>query len=214
MAYRLYLFDFDYTLVNSEKGILGCFHLTNQALGYPDCDDDTMRRTIGLPMVQAVFRAVPGIPEEKIRPYLNQYRQFANQIMTANTFFFPETLPALRILRERGAKIGVISSKTHHRIQEKFDLDGAHDLLDFVVGSDDVTAAKPDPEGIRIALRHFDVKPQEVLYTGDSRVDAGAAENAGVAFAAVTTGVTSKEQLLAYPHQAILTSLAGIPYVA
>lgn len=146
MAYRLYLFDFDYTLVNSEKGILGCFHLTNQALGYPDCDDDTMRRTIGLPMVQAVFRAVPGIPEEKIRPYLNQYRQFANQIMTANTFFFPETLPALRILRERGAKIGVISSKTHHRIQEKFDLDGAHDLLDFVVGSDDVTAAKPDPK--------------------------------------------------------------------
>ena len=28
MSYSLYLFDFDYTLVNSEEGILKCFRLT------------------------------------------------------------------------------------------------------------------------------------------------------------------------------------------
>ena len=42
--YRLYLFDFDYTLVNSEQGILGCFHRTIDAWHLPSVTDDTNRK--------------------------------------------------------------------------------------------------------------------------------------------------------------------------
>ena len=51
MNHSIYLFDFDYTLVNSEKGIVGCFHRTLKKYGLPDVPDQRLRRTIGLPMV-------------------------------------------------------------------------------------------------------------------------------------------------------------------
>ena len=58
-------------------------------------------------------------------------------------------------------------------------------------------------EGIFLALERFGAKPENALYTGDSTTDAEAARNAGVAFCGVTHGVTSAEELAAYPHQAI-----------
>ena len=43
MTYPVYLFDFDYTLANSEKGILICFHRTMEKHGYAPVSDDIIR---------------------------------------------------------------------------------------------------------------------------------------------------------------------------
>lgn len=56
--------------------------------------------------------------------------------------------------------------------------------FDLVVSSLDVSRPKPDPESIFKILAHFRVSPQQVLYVGDSEVDAQTARNAGVPFAA------------------------------
>lgn len=202
--YSLYLFDFDYTLVNSEAAILKCFHLTLDKTGWPQREDDVIRRTIGLPMLDAVKKIIRTENEQKAREFLAVYKHEADRYMTAGTHFFPHTVETLRQLRENGAKIGIISSKTRSRIQEKFDCDGVPELIDHIIGSDDVTAHKPDPEGIQKALAWFDVPAEKVLYTGDSYVDAGAAERAGVDFAAVTTGTTTEEIFRQYPHVRIM----------
>ena len=52
--YRCYLFDFDYTLVDSTEGIVGCFQRTLREMGRPPLPAITVRRTIGLPMAEAV----------------------------------------------------------------------------------------------------------------------------------------------------------------
>ena len=54
--YRCYLFDFDYTLVDSTEGIVGCFQRTLQELARPPLPADAIARTIGLPMPEAVGR--------------------------------------------------------------------------------------------------------------------------------------------------------------
>jgi len=56
MNHSIYLFDFDYTLVNSEKGIVGCFHRTLKKYGLPDVPDQRLRRTIGLLSTTPVAR--------------------------------------------------------------------------------------------------------------------------------------------------------------
>lgn len=66
LDYRLYLFDFDYTLVNSEPAIVKCFHITLQKLGYPDVPDERIKKTIGLPMVEAVKRIMA--PQTRPKP--------------------------------------------------------------------------------------------------------------------------------------------------
>ena len=206
--YSCYLFDFDYTLADSSKGITDCFHSTMAAFGLPPVDDITIERTIGLPMRDAV-RKITGLDgDEKIEEFLTHYRALADKTMTAKTFFYPEALPALKTLRERGARIAIISSKTSHRIREAFVRDKAEDLIDFIIGCEEVKELKPSPEGIFLALARFGAKPADALYTGDSTTDAAAAKNAGVAFYGVTHGVTSAEELAAYPHQAIGDTLA------
>lgn len=209
-AYRLYLFDFDYTLVNSEAAILKCFHITLQKLGYGDRPDAKLRITIGLPMVEAVKRILPTDDEEEAKAFVRAYTPEADRYMTPGTTFFPHTVATLRRLRQDGAKIAIISNKTHHRIQEKFDLDGVPDLIDLIIGSNDVEAHKPDPTGLLAALDHFQMDKSDALYVGDSFVDAEAARNAGLDFAGVTTGTTSREALAAYPHVAIFDDIAGL----
>ena len=189
--YSCYLFDFDYTLADSSKGITDCFHRTMAAFGLPPVDDITIERTIGLPMRDAV-RKITGLDgDEKIEEFLTHYRALADKTMTAKTFFYPEALSTLKMLRARGAKIAIISSKTSHRIREAFVRDKDEDLIDFIIGCEEVKELKPSPEGIFLALARFGAKPADALYTGDSTTDAAAAKNAGVAFYGVTHGVTT-----------------------
>lgn len=209
-AYRLYLFDFDYTLVNSEAAILKCFHITLKKFGYDDQPDAMIRSTIGLPMIDAVKKILATKDEEKARTFLHAYSLEADRYMTPGTFFFPHTVATLRLLRETGAKIAIISNKTHHRIQEKFDQDGVPDLIDLIIGSNDVTLHKPDPTGLLMALQHFNFSKQDAVYLGDSYIDAEAARNAGLDFIGLTTGTTPRQELAAYPHIAILDDIAEL----
>ncbi len=209
-SYPIYLFDFDYTLANSEKGILKCFHITFQKLGMPDAADDTIRHTIGLPMEEAVSKITGLQKPADIERFIEAYRVEADRYMTEGTHFFPEALPTLRALKEQGAKIAIVSNKTGSRVRERFLRDGAAGLVECFIGSEDVTRPKPHPEGIEKALAALGGAKSDALYIGDSETDAQTAKSAGVAFAAVTTGTTTAEALKAYPHVAILPSIEKI----
>jgi len=80
----------------------------------------------------------------------------------------------------------------------------------LVVGMEDVDNAKPAPDGINRVCDHFGLDKKDVLYIGDNTIDAKAAQNAGVAFAAVTTGTTSEPDFLPLPHVAIMKDLSHI----
>ena len=73
-----------------------------------------------------------------------------------------------------------------------------NDLIDIIVGAEDVKASKPNPEGLLWTLERLGLKKEEVLYVGDSYVDAKTAENANVGFAAVLTGTTTREEFSNY----------------
>ena len=66
---------------------------------------------------------------------------------------------------------------------------GIDELLEVVITSHDVGAAKPDPRGIVEASRRLGVDPRRVLFVGDRDVDRDAAANAGAAFVAVDHGI-------------------------
>jgi len=208
--YPLYLFDFDYTLADSSAGIVKCFQETLQKLGLPMVDANTICRTIGLPMREAVKCITQDARESACDRFIEVYKQEADRYMTPMTEFYPATISLLTALKANGAKIGIISSKTRHRILEKFTEEGCAHLIDYMLGSNDVKNLKPHPEGIIAAMRHFSLPKSAVLYTGDSLVDAQAAQNAGVDFAAVTTGTTKETDFASYPHIAILSDIGKL----
>ena len=210
MKYKYYFFDFDYTLVNSEKGIVGCFIKTMEEFNLPPKPWDDIKLTIGMPMMEAITQ-VTGLtePGEK-QSFLMAYKKNANELMTPNTHFFPDTIPTLERLRAAGCHVAIISTKTRHRIEDKFVQDGYAHLIDFIIGSEDTTASKPDPQGINMALQRTGAKPEDVIYVGDSLFDAGAAQNAGLDFGAVLTGNTLREEFASYPSVQIINHLSEL----
>ena len=54
------------------------------------------------------------------------------------------------------------------------------DYFDLVVSALDVAQPKPHPESFERILTHFNLKPAEAIYIGDSLVDEAFAQNAGV----------------------------------
>ena len=210
MSYQVYLFDFDYTLADSSRGITLCFRHVLERNGYAGVTDEAIRRTIGKTLEES-FSILTGVTDpDRLAAFKAEYRREADVYMTPNTRLFSETLRVLRTLKERGAKIGIISTKYRFRIHDTMDQHLPADFLDIVVGGEDVSRAKPDPEGLLYAIRQLGVKKKRVLYIGDSTVDAETAQAAGVDFAGVTHGVTTADELAAYPHRRIMDSLTEL----
>ncbi len=61
---------------------------------------------------------------------------------------------------------------------------GLADAFDRVVTALDVRHPKPDPEPLLALLAQFGIQPEQMIYVGDSEVDALAAQKAGVPFVA------------------------------
>ena len=207
MNYTTYLFDFDYTLADSSRGIVKCFRNVLERNGYLQVTDEAIKRTIGKTLEDS-FSLLTGVTDrDRLESFRQAYVKEADVHMTANTRFFPETRHVLRILKEKGAKLGIISTKYRYRIREMLDQEGIADLFDLIIGGEDVKQAKPSPEGLLLAMQRLAVSREEVLYIGDSTVDAETAQAAQIDFAGVTHGVTTAEELACYPHCLIIHSL-------
>ncbi|SEK19936.1 HAD family hydrolase [Ruminococcus albus] len=206
--YKAYIFDFDLTLADSSKGILECFRHTLKYFGYEVPDDRAIYNTIGLTL-QDAFDILTDTPMNPKRDEMRKvYVEKANDVMSAHTYFYEDTLPILEKLRANNIKTAIVSTKMRYRIVESFEVQLGIHPYDVIVGLEDVTAPKPDPQGIIKAMELLGVDKDEVLYVGDSYIDAETAVNAGVDFAAVTTGPTDKETFMRYPNIAIGSSLS------
>lgn len=208
--YKVYLFDFDYTLADSSRGIVMCFRNVLERHQHTGITDDEIKRTIGKTL-QESFSILTGITDaDTLEAYKKEYVKEADVHMTVNTFLFPETEEVLTRLKTRGAKIGIISTKYRYRIMELLSKKLPSNFLDIIVGGEDVKEPKPSPEGVLLAIKEFGCNKEEVLYIGDSIVDAETAQSAQVDFAGVLHRATTREELSAYPHVEIMKSLSEL----
>lgn len=93
---------------------------------------------------------------------------------------FPDAVPALEAVRERGFRIGMVSNATElaRRVLRNLDME-KH--FDFVVISDEVGVRKPDPRIFGIALGLAGTVPSRALFLGDKpATDIAGATRAGL----------------------------------
>ena len=114
-------------------------------------------------------------------------------------------------LKNDGAKLAIISTKYRYRIQAVIDKHFPQGFIDVIIGGEDVKQAKPHPQGVKTALKKLKAKKELSLYVGDSTVDAETARNAGIDFCGVLNGLTTYDELAAYPHRKILPNLTLLP---
>lgn len=208
--YKAYLFDFDYTLADSSRGIVMCFRNVLERHGYTGISDDTIKRTIGLTLEEA-FTEMTGVGDPAtLARWRKEYVGVADRLMNAATELFAEVPAVLAALKERGVKTGIISTKYRYRIEDFLLRHFDRLPVDIIVGGEDVKSAKPSPEGLEDAMKRLGMTRDEVLYCGDSTVDGATAVNAGVDFAGVLHGVTPRSDLERYPHVAVVSDLRDL----
>ena len=112
---------------------------------------------------------------------------------------YPGVRQLLAGLSRRGLSLGVVTQKDRSfeingrkaGAQEELAELGLGALFPVVVGFEDVSNHKPDPECIRLALRGLGARPEETIVVGDSRADIEAARAAGCWSCHATWGMES-----------------------
>lgn len=204
------VFDFDYTLGDSTKGIILSANYGLDRLGYARVDDNTIRHTIGLSLPET-YKALTGDADlVKGKVFAQFFKEKADTVMVENTILFPDVPDTLAAIHDLGLATGIVTTKFHSRIEQIFSGAEKSALIDYIIGSDDVKEEKPNPEGLLKMIRLMNAAKEEILYVGDSLVDAKTAQRAEVAFVAVTTGTTSREQFYEYAPVAVIDRLCEV----
>ena len=194
------IFDFDYTLGDSTKGIVLSINYALSKLGYKVSNIEEIRRTIGLSLKDTYFALTNDENQEKADLFSTFFKEKADDVMVDNTVLYSGVKDVLLGLKDRGYKIAIVTTKYHYRIEQILNRYDCRELVDGIVGAEDVKIEKPNPEGILRVITDFETEKAEVIYIGDSIVDAKTAENAQVDFIAVLTGATTKMEFQDYKN--------------
>lgn len=222
--WRVILFDFDGTLVNTTPLILRSFHATWQKVFGFTMDDADYIKTFGTLLHSALkglteqcladgrlcaVEDLPAFVNEKADELLRTYREFNSEWHDQIIEPFAGIDDALQELRGRGYKLGIVSSKLRVGVERGLNLFAMMEWFDVIISADDVENHKPHPEPLLKALERFDARPQEAIYVGDSIHDIAAGRAAQMTTAAAAWGPFPRKDLeerepdylLDHPHE-------------
>lgn len=210
MTYKAVIFDFDYTLGDSTEGIITSANYALEKMGYEKAEREAIRRTIGLSLPETYVALTGDRQPERGEEFRLLFVEKADEIMTASSELYPEAEEILKYLKQEKIKVAVVTTKFDYRIEGILKKCHATEYVQMIVGGNNVANPKPDPEGTLKVLEEWKLDKKELLYVGDSLVDAKTAMSAGVDFAGVTTGTTTEEDFKKYDNVGVFDSLSKL----
>lgn len=198
MGIRAFIFDFDGTIGDSSECGLRATQETFAELGYGIPSRDQIEYYMGIPIEQSFKLMLPHeISDTDFNELLTFFREkyatFEDEYLSS----FAHVADTLRQLKARGSQLFVLSSKKTDVLHRNGATLGLIDLFTEIVGSDKVTAYKPDPAGILYLIHKYQLNPQQTIMIGDATFDIQMGNRAQVQTCAVTWGAHSLELLQA-----------------
>jgi len=211
VALRAALFDFDFTLADSSRGVIACIDHALDSLRLPPAPPDQIRATIGLSL-PATFACLTGLTDPSlVAAFSRHFIARADAVMADLTRIYPEVPGVVRAVHRAGVSLGIVSSKFRYRIEGITAREGLLNYFPVIVGAEDVPHHKPHPAGLEVALMRLQCSPDDAVYVGDHPVDAEAAVRAGVPFVAVLSGPSHRNAFAAFPVVAFLETFSALP---
>lgn len=210
MQYKAVIFDFDYTLGDSTEGIISSANYALKKMGYEPAEREEIRKTIGLSLPETYAALTGDKKPEKGEEFRFYFVEKADEIMTGSSDLYPDAREILEYLKQEGVKVAVVTTKFDYRIEGILEKCHAQEYVEMIVGGNNVANPKPDPEGTLLVLQKWNLAKGEVLYVGDSLVDAKTAKSAGVPFAGVTTGTATAEDFKEYDCVGVFENLSEL----
>jgi pyrophosphatase PpaX len=184
MRFPVVLFDLDGTVIDSGAIILASMrHAAKEVLGVVPSEDQLMA-AVGGPGLEAQMRALaPDRVEELVVTYRAHNEPLHDELVCC-----AGVDDVLVRLKDDGRRLGIVSAKRRATIQLAFAKIPIEHLFDVVVGGDETTRHKPQPEPLLLAAERLGADPADCAYVGDSPFDIRAAKAAAMHAVAVTWG--------------------------
>ena len=196
MKFKGIIFDLDGTLVDSLHDISDAMNTVLESLNYPTHTYDTYQYFIGSGLRNLVSKALPSSnnKEEQIEICFEMMIQEYRKICTSKTKPYEGILELLDNLTSQNIKLAVFSNKADE-LTKKIASEIFPNHFDAAVGLSTEELKKPNPfEAIEISKK-WNLKPEEILFVGDSDIDMKTAVNANMFPVGVSWGYRTEEEL-------------------
>jgi phosphoglycolate phosphatase len=193
-TFRLLVFDWDGTLMDSIGSIVACTRATLDDLGLPPMPDATIRGTIGLGLRETLDVLCPGSGEDMYERVLDCYRKHWLATWRDLPVMFEGVREMLEALAADGYLLAVATGKSRRgldHILAATDLDGIFHTTRTV----DEAFSKPHPQMLLDILDELGVPARSAVMIGDTTYDLEMAKNAGTPSVGVCTGSHCREEL-------------------
>ncbi len=180
MNFKAVVFDCDGVIFDSLEANQAYYNTLLEKLNLPPLSKEQLNFAHCHTVFEVIDFVIPEpILRKKARNILKgiDYSQFFKLVKPE-----PHMKDALADLKNQ-LKIGMATNRSI-TVQPLLDYHGILSYFDIIISSADVKQVKPHPESLYKIMTHLSVKPEEMIYVGDARVDAEMAKRAKVPFIA------------------------------
>jgi HAD superfamily hydrolase (TIGR01509 family) len=206
---KLIIWDFDGTLADTRPIIEAGMDHTLDALGLDPGLKAEWLKCVGLPVEEGILRTFGalGIGLDDVAGAYRSFRHTEHDHLLKGFHGISELLDELR---QAGIPMAIASSKRGQALRRQLKVLGWEGYFDPLVTPDEVQAAKPDPESLRLCLTVHGLEPGDAVMVGDTPYDLDMAQRAGVPSVAVGHGFSNQEAMAAYNPIAFAPDTAAL----
>ncbi|KEA61903.1 hypothetical protein ADIMK_4050 [Marinobacterium lacunae] len=195
--YKLLIFDWDGTLIDSQARIIASMQAAAAELGHEALCPEAVRNIIGLGLPEAIRALIPEIDPDGIELMRERY---AHHFLFQNdtpTELYPGVSDTLARLRDRGYRLAVATGKSRRGLDRVLEETGLGGLFEITRCADE-TKSKPDPCMLIEILDETGVQAGEALMIGDTEYDLEMGSRIKMPTVAVSYGAHHLDRLKPY----------------
>jgi phosphoglycolate phosphatase len=208
LRYRAVLFDLDGTLVDSYGALAEAVNHARRAHGLGDLPETSIRGFVGDGLEKLLQRAFGSddVPASVHTAFEARY----DEICCSESRVLDDVEHTLEALSDLGVPMAVCTNKPTFFSRKILDFLGLGRHFRAVVGPDLAGARKPDGQHVLRTLEEAGCGAEQALFVGDMPIDIQAARNSGLDVAVVTSGSSTREQLIAAEPDHILDRFSDL----
>jgi len=196
MGFRLIVFDWDGTLMDSEAKIVASIRAAFADVGERPLSHEAVRDVIGLGLTEAMARLWPEADDAMLSRAADRYRFHYLNANAAPLALFSGARELVDWLLQQDYLLAVATGKSRRGLDLILDDTGLADRFHTTRCADEAYS-KPHPEMLLQIMDELGMTGAETLMVGDTEYDMQMAHNAGASALAVCHGVHERERLLA-----------------
>lgn len=195
--YKGIIFDLDGTLLNTVYDLADSVNEVLTHMGFPCHDEEEYKLKIGHGFRNLIEVSLPEDQrtEENIEKGLDMFVKAYDQKYKNRTVPYNGIPELMEQLHDRHICFAVNSNKRMDYTNALVDKFFSHLTFTAVFGEREGVPKKPDPASALEIAGMMGLKPEEILYIGDSSTDMATGKNAGMDTVGVAWGFRGREEL-------------------